>query len=334
MKKLWILFTALALLAVAMPAVAVDVTSGAVFYWHGIAGMGDDPGAAAVNKARIKLSGVVDEYNTISTELRWNNGGNTWDPAAVKIKTFKLATDITGALGLDLPVTIKSTVGVWESDFTAWWYATRAGWFFAGGFNEDEQKYGAAQLDIGVGPANIHLYQNFLNTTMLGADAAFGPVGAWVAFKGPSDSLGDGALAVELKYEGKFGDLALSAYPALKYDLEASQLGWDFGVKVGYKMLTVAASAGGTDPDFFDKIEAEVGAAFGAAELWVAGYMSLAATDPFQGLDIMASYKLGAATVYAGYMFCPDTTTVAVPVDGAEWDSTTGGLYLGVKCSF
>jgi hypothetical protein len=103
MKKLWILFTALALLAVAMPAVAVDVTSGAVFYWHGIAGMGDDPGAAAVNKARIKLSGVVDEYNTISTELRWNNGGNTWDPAAVKIKTFKLATDITGALGLDLP---------------------------------------------------------------------------------------------------------------------------------------------------------------------------------------------------------------------------------------
>jgi len=350
MKTLWILFTALALLAVAMPAIA-EVTTGAVFYWYGITDLADATnGTANVLKARIKVAGDVDEFNKISTELRWNNGGNTWDPAAVKIKTFKLDTDITGALGLDLPVTLKSTVGVWESDFTGWWYATRAGWSFVGGFNQDEQAKGAAQLDIGIGPANIHYYQNMtFGTTMIGADAAFGPAGVWIAYKAEPQAFGDGALNAEIKYEGEFGDLALSVYPTVKYDLGASALGWNAGVKVGYKMLTVAAGAGGTDPDYFNLVEGELGAAFGNAALWVAFYDQFN-VDKTYGVDFMASYKFGAATFYLGYALAGDgwTTQVpdpakpgkfkysaanALPIDGWEWDTRTGGLYLGVKAS-
>lgn len=334
MKKLWILFTALALLAVAMPAIA-DVTTGAQFYWYGITDLADAVNAKAdVLKARIKVSGAVDEYNTISTELRWNSGvANNWDPAAVKIKTFKLATDLTGALMLDLPVSVKSTVGVWESDFTGWWYATRAGYSFVGGFNLDEQGDGAAQLDVGIGPVTLHYYQEMdLSTLMLGADAAFGPIAVWAALQAENQAVGDGAINVEAKYEGKFGDLALSVYPALHYDLAASALGWDAGVKVGYKMLTVAASVGGTDPDYFDKVEAEVGASMGNASLWATLYMSLAATDALQGVDLMASYKFGAATFYLGYLIYPDTATATIPIDAWEWDTTFGGLYAGVKC--
>ena len=334
MKKLWILFTALALLAVAMPAIA-DVTTGAVFYWYGITDLADATnGGANMLKARILVSGAVDEFNTISTQLRWNNGGNTWDPADVKIKTFNLATDITGALGLDLPVTIKSTVGVWESDFTGFWYATRAGYSFVGGFNLDEQASGAAQVDLGFGPVTVHYYQEMdLTWMMVGADAAFGPIAVWAAMQAQNQAFGDGALNVEAKYEGKFGDLALSVFPALHYDLGLEALGWDVGVKAGYKMLTIAASVGGTDPDYFDKVEAEVGAAFGDASLWAALYMDLSAADVLQGVDLMANYKFGAATFYLGYLIVPGTVVGVIPIDAWEWDTTFGGLYAGVKCS-
>jgi hypothetical protein len=171
------------------------------------------------------------------------------------------------------------------------------------------------------------------STMMIGADAAFGPAAVWLAYKADAAAIGDGALNVEAKYEGKFGDLGLSVYPALHYDLAASALGWDAGVKVGYKMLTVAASVGGTDPDYFDKVEAEVGASAGNASLWAALYMSLAATDALQGVDLMASYKFGAATFYLGYLIVPDTSAGGIPVDGWEWASDFGGLYLGVKAS-
>jgi len=332
MKKLWILFTALALLAVAMPAIA-DVTTGAQFYWYGITDLSDATnGTAEVLKARIKVSGAVDEFNTISTQLRWNNGGGTWDPAFVKIKTFSLATDITGALGLDLPVTVKSTVGVWESDFTGFWYATRSGWGFVGGFNLDEQAIGAWQLDLGFGPVTLHWYEEAdFNTMMIGADAAFGPIAIWAALQADGEAIGDGALNVEAKYEGKFGDLALSVYPALHYDLGLSQLGWDVGVKAGYKMLTVGATVGGTDPDYFDKVAAEVGAAVGNANLWAALYMDLSNADVLAGVDLMASYKFGAATFYVGYVIDGDNGVLAVPIDADEW-TADAGLYVGVKC--
>jgi len=336
MKKLWILFTALALLAVALPAVA-EVTTGAVFYWYGITDLADGANSdASLLKARIKVAGDLDEFNKISTELRWNNGGNTWDPAAVKIKTFKLDTDITGALGLDLPLTVKATAGVWESDFTGWWYATRAGYTFVGGFNQDEQAKGAGQLDIGIGPANLHYYQNFnFDTTMVGADVAFGPAGVWVAYKANPMTFADGEVNVEAKYEGTFGDLGLSVYPGVGLNLASGNFSWDAGVKAAYKMITAAVSANGNSHHAaFDKLEAELGLAAGDAAFWVAGYMSFWSGDAFQGLDLMGSYKLGASTLYLGYVIVPDTSAGGIPIDGWEWDTGTGGLYLGLKASF
>jgi hypothetical protein len=334
MKKLWILFTALALLAVAMPAIA-DVTHGLVFYWYGITDFDDaTPDMATMHKARVKLAADVDEYNKISTEIRWSAVTNTWNPADARIKTFKLATDITGALGLDLPVTIKTTVGVWESDFTGWWYVEN-GWGYVAGANDDDQGMGAAQLDVGFGPATAHYYQNFGAGTdsdlMLGVDGAFGPVAFWLAFQADAAALGDGALFVEVKYEGKFGDLALTVYPAVKYDLAASALGWDVGVKAGFKMLTVGAQVGGTDPDYFDKVAADVAVAFGNAGLHAAAYMDLSNADVLAGIDLGASYKFGAATFYLGYVIDGDNGVLGIPIDD-EWTAQEG-LYLGVKAS-
>ncbi|OHD76697.1 MAG: hypothetical protein A2V99_19170 [Spirochaetes bacterium RBG_16_67_19] len=334
MKKLWILFTALALLAVAMPAIA-DVTTGAVFYWYGITDFDDATAdVAKVHKARIKVAGDVDEYNKIATELRYGQAGGSWNGTDVEVQIFTLTTDITGALGLDLPVTIKSTVGVWESDFTSWWYVAN-GWGFVGGANDDNQINGAAQLDLGFGPATLHYYQNMgagaESTMMVGVDGAFGPVAAWLAYKAEAAALGDGALFVEAKYAGSFGDLALSIYPALKYDLAASALGWNVGVKAGFKMLTVGAVVGGTDPDYFDKVAAELGAAFGNAGLRAAAYMDLSNTDVLAGVDLMASYKFGAATFYLGYAIDGDNGVLTIPIDD-EWTASEG-LYLGVKAS-
>jgi len=338
MKKLWILFTALALLAVALPA-AAEVTTGLVFYWHGITDF-EVTHDAVMDKARVKVAGDVDEFNKISSEIRWSDAGFGWDPALPRIKVFKLDTDITGAMGLDLPVTIKSQVGVWESDGMDYWYPTRGGFTWVGFAQLDQQQSsGAAQLDFGVGPVTLHYYQNMGagadSNAWVGANGAFGPVAFWASYLANWNvGFGEGALEVDLKYDGKFGDLALTVYPSLNYNLGASQLAWSAGAKVGYKMLTVAAAVGGSEAtELFDKVEAEVGAAFGDAALWAAMYMSTFAADAFQGLDIMASYKLGAATVFAGYVFCPDTTSIDVPVDGGEWVTQAGGLYLGVKCS-
>lgn len=338
MKKLWILFTALALLAVAIPAVA-EVTTGAVFYWYGITDLSDPVNSdASVLKARIKVAGNLDDFNKISTELRWNNGGNTWDPAAVKIKTFKLDTDITGALGLDLPLTVKSTAGVWESDFTGWWYATRAGYTFVGGFNQDEQATGAGQLDLGIGPATLHYYQKFdMHTTMIGADVAFGPLGVWLAYKTDMSAFGDGAVNIETKFDSEFGDLGLGVYPGVKLDLASGEFLWDAGLKIGWKnMITAALSANGNSHhDAIDKLEAEAGVEFGQAAFWAAVYASLSHNTPsaIQGVDFMLSYKLGGATLYVGYVYVPADSLGEIPIDGGEWTSDFPGLYLGLKAT-
>jgi hypothetical protein len=344
MKKLWILFTALALLAVALPAVA-DVTTGAQFYWYGITDLSDAVNSkAAMAKARIKISGNVDEFNTIATEFRFGNGDQLvvgagvphvppdWDPAQVRVKKFNLATDITGALGLKLPVTIKSVVGVWESDFYGT-YATRAGWSFVNGNQYDQnQVNGAAQLDVGIGPVTAHYYQDWdMVDMMAGLNGAFGPVSFWAAYASTNYALGKGNISADAAYTAKFGDIALSVYPAVNYSLEFEALAWDAGVKVGFKQFTVAASVGGNDTDILDLLEAEVGAAMGKAALWLAFYDQFS-VDSSYGLDIMGSYKFGAATFYLGYVLAGDGVVKAIPVDGAEWDTKTGGLYAGVKC--
>ncbi len=341
MKKVWILFTALALLAVALPAVA-DVTTGAQFYWWGITDLSDAVNSdSAMQKARIKISGNVDEFNTIATEFRFGNGDALvvapgvphvppdWDPAQVRVKKFNLTTDITGALGVKLPVTIKSVVGVWEADFYGS-YATRAGFSFVN-FNQYDQNQvnGAAQLDLGIGPVTAHYYQDWdMVDMMAGLNGALGPVSFWLAYAKTTYTPGN--VSADAEYAAKFGDIALSVYPAVNYDLDASLLGWDAGVKVGYKQFTIAASVGGTDPDFFNNLEAEVGAAMGKAALWLAFYDKLA-VDSSYAVDIMGSYKFGAATFYLGYVLAGDAAA-GIPIDGGEWSTDNPGLYAGVKC--
>ena len=46
----------------------------------------------------------------------------------MRVRDLYLTTDVTGALGLDLPITIKTTIGKFEPGFTDWSYVSESGW--------------------------------------------------------------------------------------------------------------------------------------------------------------------------------------------------------------
>jgi len=207
MKKLTIL---LALVLLATTAFALDVTTVGRFLWFGNWFSMDQKivdSSGDISYGRIGWDLKVDDFNTINVRLRAEgiDWGSTDD---FYLKNFKLVTDITGALGLDLPITVKSTVGLFDTYFTGWWYASMSGWeHYYGGpnaastsgivpqenygmtwanrlVNVGQKSQGAVQFDVGVlEMVTLHAYTDLLGeNVLLGADAAFGPVALWLAY--------------------------------------------------------------------------------------------------------------------------------------------------------
>lgn len=334
MKKLWILLMALALVVGALPAFAVDTTIGGVIRWYGNP---DPTGTASVVATRLLTTTKLDDFNTIASQIRIYAGGYP-DASVVKAREFSLATDITGALGLKLPVTVKSKLGIWEAGLMQWFYASRDGYAYVnGGFDFDATSNGAAQLDVAVGPVTVsYLEQADLLKHQLGALAVVGPVSVWAGLKNDKHSTN---LGIDTKYEGKFGDFALTLYPGFNYAIEAKDWAWGFGVGASYSMFSLAVDANGNNNEAFDKMVAEVSVApVKDAALWVAMYMKQSAENALQGVDIMGSYKFGAAKLMVGYLIGGEAPAgyaagAAIDIDGGN-TSMVNGLYLGVTASF
>lgn len=337
MRKMWILL--IVLMVVGLPMFAADTAIKGNFYWLGYLDPDGADGASMV-KARQKLDTKVDDFNQIYAEIRWDNGAtDNWNPANARIKAFRLTTNITGALKLDLPVTAKLEAGVWESDFTKWYYATRAGeWFVNGGDYDQQQGNGAARLHVGVGPVTVFAYHNFAATnglTAFGANGAVGPVEFGAYYWTLPQTFGDGDLGVEAKFAQEVGPVALSVYPAFHYGLGSEVWKWALGVGADIDMFSVAVDVNGETDTAFRNVAAEVGVKpVDGLELWVAAYMDLidTAASALQGVDIMASYKLGAAKFMLGYVIGGDDG-YKVPVDAAN-TTVVNGVYLGIDCSF
>lgn len=365
MKKLLIVLLALAVIGVF--AFAQDeapagpaTTIGGSFWWGGNWVSGG--GFAKPIQTRFGINSKIDKFNTV--DIKFRGEGGTWGSyttPAVKLHIAQLTTDITGALGMELPVTVKLTSGYFDTYFTNWGHADDSGWAFYysgtgsgwsnGLVNAGQNASGAYQFDIGAGPLNIHYYNDLkFNDLMLGADGAFGPVSFWASYgafglNADSANISKGSLSLEGKYALEAGDIKVALYPYFRYALGAkgnlaAAGDWTGGIGAGvdYTMFHVALGAAA---DNFSKaattglshVVAKLAAnPVAGAEVGGIAYMAMASSNPLTGIDLYGSYKFGAAQLRAGYVV-GGTDKTGLPMDGDNYN-VVSGLYATIKVSF
>jgi hypothetical protein len=342
MKKLCMLLVVLALLATSLPLFAADVTFTGRMAWYANV-LDDGPDSNTLIRYRPVVTVKVDDYNTIVTELRAD--GLSWSTEDFFLQYFYVTTDIVGALMLDLPVTIKTTIGKFEPGFTDWAYVSESGWenYYTwpngiadvGPFDQT-----AMQLDVGFGPAAFHLYSDFAGFMMFGLSGGFGPVSGWLTYQAPAGAFGEGILGVEAKYTGEFGDFKLGVPVFFRYKLGTASDGslpedFTYGVGLGadYSMFHVAAGVEGDSVDALDNVVVDVSVApMEPVKIQANVYMDLAAANSLQGINLAASYKFGAAKFILGYIIAGEDHN-AIPLNGDTF-ALAGGLYGAVDISY
>ena len=351
MKKLWMLLIVLALLATAVPMFASDVTFSGRMIWSGLYDPDFGAGSGLV-RFRPKLTAKIDDFNTLVAEFRmedvWVTRPFITTPdivPGVRVKDAYVTTDVTGALGLDLPVTISTKIGQFEPGFTDWAYASESGWENYYDWPNKLADVGpfpaqaTGQVDIGFGPATLHVYSDFLGFMMFGLSGGFGPVSGWLTYQAPASGFGDGIIGIEAKYAGEFGDIKLGVPVFFRYELAdppADGFAYTYGVgaSVDYTMFHVAAGVEGDDVDALDNVVIDVGVKpVENLQLKVNTYLDLAAASALSGIDIQANYMFGATKFMLGWVVPGDVTTDAIPINGDTF-GVANGLYFAVDVSF
>lgn len=370
MKRALVVLITLALLAVSATVFAETTIKGD-FMWFGNYDFDTSP--ATVNagdvKGRVKLDTMVDKFNEIYVELRAE--GLFVAANDFYLKNFKLVSDLTGALGLQLPFTAKLTLGYWDTYFTGWWYADSTGWdFYYGGPNPSlgglvisganwsngliwsaETKPGAMQFDIGVGPVTLHYYNDLAFTTILaGADATIGPLGVWLSYgafqqAGKKSPFDFNELSLELKYAfPEMSGFKLALYPFFRYYLNtpvppagdnfSTPFTWGLSAAGDYTMFHLGLGVQGDAQAIIDHFFGELSVApVAGAKIGVNGYFDTHLTKSIlTGIDIYGSYKFGAANLIVGYLI-GGTDKLVVPLYNDN-PAYKNGLYFGADCSF
>lgn len=332
MKKLWILLVALAMLG-AVPLFASDVTiSGELMnYAHYAFG---DGGGAAFPKVELNLSAAVDDFNTVQLELDSEGG-----IGPVAVDDFRLNTDLGAALGL--PISVKGTFGYFDTYFTGWYYYDASGWTWYYDWDnllveQGPDTNGAMQLDIGLGPANLHWYNDFGGQDfMVGVDAAFAGLSAWLAYGSTFQAFGDGEMSVEAAYNMMLGSIDGNAGVFFRYDLGASAYTYGLNLGVGAGMFHVAAGLEGDDVDAVDNIVAEVKVTpLEPLTFAAAMFMDVGGTSAFTAVDLGLSYMVGAAKLSVGYVIGGEDGTAVPVVSSGDNYSVAEGLYFGVYVAY
>jgi hypothetical protein len=353
MKKLLVLLVVLAMVAIASPLYSQsgDVSEceycGGVHTWSGphnvvIGGefqyFKDTTNTFAdFAKVELNINATIGDHNSVNLELDNAEAAAAAFSEAVLIDDLRLNTDIFGALMLDLPVTLNTTIGYFDDYFTGWKYVSYSGWdFYYGNWTISgnalgPDPIGAMRADIGVGPVTISYASDFEFAVLrFGASGGFGPVGFFASFGAPSSAFGDGALNVMVDYSGSFGDLSLYVPVHFGYDLGLTDLWLGGGVAVDYTSLVhlaVGFDYGQNAGADFTKLVVDLSSKpIGDLMIGVSAYMDFAATDVFSGLDAYVNYMFGASKFQIGYVYAPVGGSVPVMVDSAN----LRGLYFGL----
>jgi hypothetical protein len=347
MKKMWMMLIALVLLTATLPVFASDVTFSGVMTWEGNINA-DSVGTGHLIRFRPELTAKVDDFNTLFVQLRADSA------TVLKNQDFyfhdlKLTTDITGALKLNLPFTVKTIVGYFEPGFTDWAYASESGWENYYDWpnklaDVGPNQPGGMQLDIGAGPVVVHYYSDFdAFNMMLGLSGGFGPITGWLTYQITNAAFGDGIFGIEAKYAGEFGGLKVGVPVFFRYEMNAVAPKQDYtfgaGVSADYSMFHVAAGLEGDSDNALDNVVVDLSVKpLDAMKVYGHMYMDLGkdyiagATASLTGIDLGVSYKFGAPTFMLGYVIGNDDHT-AIPIYGDTF-GIASGVYLAVDVKY
>jgi hypothetical protein len=334
MKRLVIFLIALGLLSAA-PIFADVMWSGEFMGF-----LGGEIGEAWSQKlAKVEFNGEaeIDDVNTLKFEF--DSEGTDFNN--VSLDDIRLITDFGAALGL--PFGLKTTIGYFDTYFTGWYYYDASGWTWYYDWpndlvNRGPSAEGAVQVDIEFDPVNLHVYVDGRGEDfMAGLDAAFGGLSAWLAYGATGfDALDAGTVAVEAAYN--IMDMAdVSAF--FRYNLGGSSWTGGLNAGAGFGMIHAAlgleadsVSASTLDNGVFEVTLSPVE----AAKIGVAAFLDLGEDsgvgEKFTGLDISASYMVGAAKFALGYAYASGAGTVLVVPSSDNF--AVSGLYFGVDVDF
>jgi hypothetical protein len=311
--------------------------------------------AAGQNQARLKFDTQVDKNNDLYIELRGNDITKWGADGFGNLYNFKLTTDLTGALAMELPVTVKLTTGYFDTYFTNWGYADTTGWAFYydwpnGLNNAGQSAAGAFQFDVGAGALNFHYYNDLqFNNLLVGADGTFGDLGFWASYgafglDADKANLSKGTVSLEASYAINAGDLKAKVYPFVRYSL-ATKGALNAGASAGvdYTMFHAAVSADlsnktGTTADAFGLDHFTVEGAVSPMANFKAGVNAFlnmnkaTAANALTGIDLYGSYTFGKAKLLAGYVV-GGTDKSTIPLNGDTYGAKNG-LYASVGLSF
>jgi len=340
MKKAWVILVALAMLAIAVPSFADVAIKGQLL----VTGNTDFATATgALNRARVKLDVKVDDNNSVYVELRGEDGKATWGTNDFNLKNFKLTSNLTKAMGLDLPVGVTLTMGRWDEYFTGWFYNSPSGFEFYYDWpnmliNQAENTVGAFKFDVAVSPVTLHYWSDSSFTNMMiGADASVAGFSAWLAYGATYAAPAAGIVAVELKYAlPEMGDLKANLAPYFRYNLAAAASpSYTYGASVGvdYTMIHFDAGLQGDSVQMAHRVVVDASVApVAAAKIGASVYVDLANANALQGIDLNASYAFGGTKVFVGYVV-PGTDKNAISLWGDTF-AYSNGLYFGADVSF
>jgi hypothetical protein len=340
MKKLWILLVVLAVMGAAPLFADVTLSGELMGYaqWDF-----QNPGSSAFPKVELNGMVEVDDFNTVKFEL--DSEGDDF-AGNVAVDDFRLITDWGKALGL--PIGIKTTFGYFDTYFTGWYYYDATGWTWYydwpdGVVEQGPTTAGALQVDVAVGPATIHWYNDGAGEDfMVGADFAFGDFSAWLAYDFVRfTGIGEGVISVEAAYAimdmanvGAFFRFSLGdnvdQYALGDGDFTA---GLNVGASFGMFHAAIGLEGDSVSDNFLDNGIFEVSVApTDAAKIAVAAFLDLGGANAFAGLDISGSYMVGAAKFAIGYAYAPEGTSIVVFPSGDNY--AANGLYAGVYIAY
>jgi len=338
MKKLLIV---LAILLVAgAGAFAQEVTVGGEFMGGFIAQGNPLASTMHLTEAELNVTGMPDDYTTVALEMDFEDGALP----AVAVDDFRVSSDVFGALGLDLPVSMNLTVGYFDTYFNGWNYVTRSGeeYYYAAAagaylWTMGPTTNGAWAWDIGFGDFGLHYWNSWNFGNMAVAfSGAVSVLNFWVGYAGDFAAIGSGAIWVEAGANVDLGMATLFIPASFAYDLGGSAFSWSSGVKAGVMdMLTISVGVGGETGQAFRYIIPEVSARpLDGLDVYAIAKVDLAsAVAVFHSIDVGASYMLGALKVNPGVVIGLDPTSWT-SIAGDKYGVTGTGFYLSFHTNF
>jgi hypothetical protein len=267
----------------------------------------------------------VDDYNSVHFAL------DGIDQGTPGVHDFYVSTDVTGALGLDAPVSLSTKIGRFDNWISGFSYVTNRGHEYTWPGKLAQADNGAIMATIGFDPVNVYALHDFNDNFMFGADASVAGANLYVNYGGTYTAPSEGTVGIDANYTLDIDDMTSVYVPAsFEYHLVDETYEWSSGVKGTYDMATLGVGVGGNDTDMLQTVDADLNvAATENANVFAVGVFNL--VDSYNTMEFGASYAFGALTLQAGYVVDADEQGH----DTYNFGSVTGSaFYLNSSISF